>query len=90
MKDLTNPRWIYAKAALFLVAGLLAAGLILLEHRDWKLALLLAVAIWSFARVYYFAFYVIGHYVDPAYRFSGLGSFVLYLLRRRKRRERQE
>jgi len=27
---------------------------------------------------YYFAFYVIQHYVDPAYRFSGLWSFVCY------------
>jgi hypothetical protein len=47
-------------------------------------ALLLAVAIWCFARAYYFAFYVIEHYVDDSYRFSGLWSFALYLMRRKK------
>ena len=47
-------------------------------------ALLLATAVWCFARFYYFAFYVIEHYVDPGYKFAGLGSFVAYLFRRRK------
>jgi hypothetical protein len=36
-----------------------------------------------FARFFYFAFYVIGHYVDPGCGFAGLGSFALYLWRRR-------
>jgi len=45
---------------------------------------LLAVAVWGFCRSYYFAFYVIERYVDPGYRFSGLGSFVLYVVRGRK------
>ena len=44
---------------------------------------LLAIAEWCFARFYYFAFYVIQHYVDPSYRFAGLGSFAAYLLRKR-------
>ena len=84
MKDLTNPKWIKIKGALFLFLGLAAAALLLLEQPSLKAALLLAVAIWSFCRCYYFAFYVIEHYVDPAYKFSGLGSFLLYLTRRRK------
>src|SRR5437899_12245421 len=45
----------------------------------------LALAIWCFCRFYYFAFYVIEHYVDPAYRFSGLWSFVCWLGERRKK-----
>ena len=45
-----------------------------------KVAVLLAIAIWSFCRRYYFAFYVIEHYVDPGYKFAGLGSFAMYLL----------
>ena len=45
----------------------------------------LALAVWCFCRFYYFAFYVIEHYVDPGYRFSGLGSFVGYLLSKRRR-----
>ena len=42
-----------------------------------------AVAVWCFARWYYFAFYVIEHYVDPGFKFAGLGAFARYLVRRR-------
>jgi len=84
MSDITNPRLLYAKGLLFLLGGFLAAGLILVEHPRFKLALLLAIAIWCFARAYYFAFYVIEHYIDPGYKFAGLGAFVKYLFRRRR------
>jgi len=82
MKELTNARWIKAKGVLFLVVGLLATGVLILEHPEVQVAILMAIAIWCFCRFYYFAFYVIEHYVDPSYRFSGLWSFVLYLFRR--------
>jgi hypothetical protein len=82
MKDLT-PRWIVVKAVLFLFLGPLAAVLIFVGNPDWKTAALLAVAIWSFCRLYYFAFYVIEKYVDPAYKFSGLISFLKYWIGRR-------
>lgn len=85
MTDLTNPKLIYGKGVLFLLGGLLASGLLLAEHPSLKVALLLALAVWCFARAYYFAFYVIEHYVDGAYRFSGLWSFLLYLVRRDRR-----
>lgn len=81
MGDLTSKRLIYTKGFLFLLTGLLASALLLAESPSWKVFFLLAVAVWSFARCYYFAFYVIQHYVDPKYRFAGLGSFVRYLLR---------
>jgi hypothetical protein len=80
-RDLTNPAWIKAKGLLFLFLGLLSAALLLLERPTPKAALLLVVAVWSFCRFYYFAFYVLERYVDPAYRFSGLGSLVRHLLR---------
>ena len=82
MKDLTNPTWIKAKGILFLLVGLAASTLLILEHPTWKIALLLAVAVWCFCRFYYFAFYVIEKYVDPGFRFSGLGSFARYLMKR--------
>ena len=82
MGDLTDPKLIYAKGFLFLLAGFMAALALLLEHPTLKVALLLGLAVWCFARFYYFAFYVIEHYVDPGYRFAGLGSFAAYLLRR--------
>jgi len=83
MGDLKNPTLIYAKGILFLLMGFLAAGTLLLLHPDWRAAALLVLAVWSFSRFYYFAFYVIEHYVDPRFRFAGLGSFVMYLLRKR-------
>jgi hypothetical protein len=84
MKDLT-PRWIIVKAVLFLFLGPLAVAMILLEYPDWRIAVMLAVAIWSFCRLYYFAFYVIERYVDPAYKFSGLMSFLKYWFGRGRR-----
>jgi len=86
MADLRNPRLINAKGFLFLLCGVLASVLLLLELPTLKAAFLLAVAVWGFARFYYFAFYVIEHYVDPGYRFAGLWSFACYLVRRRPHR----
>lgn len=83
MKDLTNSTWIKAKGLLFLLIGIIAAVLLFLDNHTWKTALLLALAIWSFCRFYYFAFYVIEKYVDPTYKFSGLISFVKYLFQQR-------
>ncbi|HVW01934.1 MAG TPA: hypothetical protein VHB77_16395 [Planctomycetaceae bacterium] len=80
MGDLKDPRAIYAKGFLFLFAGALASLLLLAEHPTLKVAILLAMAVWCFARFYYFAFYVIEHYVDPQFRFAGLGAFVVYLI----------
>jgi hypothetical protein len=84
MKELTNPNWIKAKGILFLLTGLLAATLLLLEKPAWKTAALLTVTMWCFCRFYYFAFYVMERYVDPACKFSGLGSLVLHLIRKRR------
>jgi len=85
MTDITNPKLIYAKGALFLFGGLLASALLIAERPSLKVVVLLAVAIWCFARAYYFAFYVIEHYVDGRYRFAGLWSFVRYLFRKDRR-----
>ncbi len=78
MADLTNPRVIKLKGFIFLFLGAHAAGLLLLEHFSLRTMCLLAITIWAFCRFYYFAFYVIEHYVDPGFRFAGLGSFFRY------------
>jgi hypothetical protein len=83
--EIKDPRLLYVKGGLFMLGGVLASGLIIAERPTIKVAVLLAVAIWCFARAYYFAFYVIGHYVDPGYRFSGLWSFFLYAIRKHNR-----
>lgn len=85
MGDLTNPKVIKLKGVLFLVAGILASALLLIDAPNLRTAALLVIAIWSFCRFYYFAFYVIEHYVDPGYRFAGLGSFLRYCWKRRKK-----
>ena len=83
MRDITNPKLLYLKGMLFLACGAVAAGLIILDSPTLKTAALLAVAVWCFARAYYFAFYVIERYADPTFRYAGLGSLLAYLLRRR-------
>jgi hypothetical protein len=80
MKDLTSPALIKLKGALFLFLGLLSGGLLVVQYPDWKTAALLAICVWAFCRCYYFAFYVIEHYVDPGYKFAGIGSALRYLL----------
>jgi hypothetical protein len=82
-RDITNPRLLYAKGLLLLITGVLAAALLVIERPTLKVALLLVLAIWCFARAYYFAFYVVQHYVDPGYRFAGLVDFARYALRKR-------
>lgn len=83
MGDLRDKRLMYLKAALFLAIGCIgcvAALLLLLECGSGRVALYLALAVWAFCRAYYFAFYVIEHYIDSTFKFSGLMSFVRYLL----------
>ena len=83
MRNLTDPKWIKLKGGLFLLVGLLASALLILDHPTIREGVLLALAVWSFCRFYYFAFYVIEHYVDPGFHFSGLWSFARYMLKAR-------
>jgi len=69
----------WLKAVLFLIIGVMSSALILIEIPEWRVLLLLVLAIWSFCRAYYFFFYVIEHYIDPSFRFSGLFSMLRYL-----------
>jgi hypothetical protein len=88
MADLKNPAIIWTKGFLFLVLGLLASVLLVLQAPSVTIVLLLLLAVWAFCRFYYFAFYVIGHYVDPTYRFSGLLSFMYYAFRKCREKSR--
>jgi hypothetical protein len=80
--DLKNAKLIHLKGWLFLAIGLMAGAIIVAEILSWRIAILLALCVWACARFYYYAFYVIQHYVDPAYKFAGLLDFAHYLLRR--------
>ncbi|MDB4637994.1 MAG: hypothetical protein P8M30_04495 [Planctomycetaceae bacterium] len=83
MPDLKSKRLIVLKGWLFLLAGLLAGGLLLFENLSWRNGVLLAICVWCFCRFYYFAFYVIEHYVDPDFKYVGLWDFVKYRLRKK-------
>lgn len=84
MTDLRSPALLYLKGILFLLLGCLAGGILLAENTSFRTAILLLVTIWAFCRAYYFAFYVIEHYIDPQYKFAGLSSLVWYLLSRQR------
>jgi hypothetical protein len=81
--DLTNPKWMYLKAGMFILIGVICFAWVMVDHPTLTTAVLLLLMIWAFSRAYYFAFYVIEKYIDPQYRFSGLTSFVRYLMKGR-------
>jgi hypothetical protein len=87
MTDLTSATAIKLKGVLFLVVGALSSILLIVEHPRVRTGVLLAISVWCFCRFYYFAFYVIEHYVDSSFRFSGLWAFARYLVRRRSERK---
>lgn len=87
MGDLTDPRLMYLKAFLFLVIGLLCIAGILAEAFSLRIALLLALCIWSFCRLYYFAFYVIERYIDPGYKFAGIVPAIRYVMLSGRKRD---
>jgi len=70
------------KAALFVVASILAGALLVasVESR-WLAAALYLVGAWSLARAYYFAFYVITGYCDPSFRYAGVWSALRWVVR---------
>lgn len=85
--DLRSAKLMYLKAALFLVIGLLSLTALLLDSPTLRTAFLLLLTIWAFCRLYYFFFYVIEKYIDPAYKFAGLHSFVIYAFQRHRRQK---
>ncbi|MCE9528291.1 MAG: hypothetical protein K8R36_19790 [Planctomycetales bacterium] len=80
MSDLKSPALIWAKGFLFLFLGLFAAVLLVLQAPSFTVVALLVLSTWAFCRAYYFAFYVIEHYVDRKYKFAGLFSFLQYAM----------
>ncbi len=85
MRDLKNSTAIWFKGVAFFLIAVGASVLLLANSFSVRTAVLLSVAIWASCRAYYFAFYVIQNYVDPQFRFSGLGAFVVYALKKLRR-----
>ncbi len=80
MNDIKNPRLLWIKGSLFVVLGLMALGILVLLTGNISVFVVALIAIWAFCRAYYFAFYVIEHYIDSRYRFAGLTSAVNHCL----------
>ena len=81
--DIESPTLLKIKGVLFLILGLLAAGLLIYISQEWITVGLLLILIWAFSRFYYFAFYVLHHYADKNFNYSGLLHLVRYLLGKR-------
>jgi len=78
-KDLSSKKLIILKGFLFLLITVLSSALLILRDPSLTTITLLVIAIWGFARFYYFIFYVITNYIDSDYKYSGLISFIKHL-----------
>jgi hypothetical protein len=82
--DITDPKILKLKGLLFLLLGILSGGILLFTVPDLRVLILLAICVWAFCRFYYFAFYVLHHYADREFRYSGLWDLVVYLLKSKR------
>ena len=81
--DIKSPTLLKIKGILFLVLGLISVGLLILQSPNWTTVGLLLIVIWAFSRFYYFAFYVLHHYADKSFKYSGLLDLIRYLVGKR-------
>ena len=77
-REIRSKRWLFAKGGLFLLLAMMAGGLLILRSPQWDILVLLVICVWASCRAYYFAFYVVEHYIDSEFRFSGLIDFFRY------------
>ncbi|MCM2374612.1 hypothetical protein [Aporhodopirellula aestuarii] len=81
-RDLQSKTLIIIKGGLFFLLGCLSAFVLLSSILSLRNVLMLGLTIWSFCRAYYFAFYVIEHYVDDSFHYSGLIDFAKHWINR--------
>jgi len=84
MGDIKKVWLLYLKGFLLFLTGFISSVILILLSFNFKTIVLLLLAIWGLCRAYYFAFYVIQHYIDPNYKFSGLLDFAKYSLKNRR------
>lgn len=86
-RDLQRPSSMILKAAMFLAITTLVGIAIAFDpptSRVLSLAMY-AVGVWAAARAYYFAFYVIERYCDPTFKYAGVWSAIMWVVRHRRR-----
>ena len=79
---LPNTPFIHLKGWLFLLLGLLGATGLLLESPHFRTALLLAIAVWSFCRFYYYLFYVLERYLGKTTPYAGILDAIRFVIRK--------
>jgi hypothetical protein len=85
MTDIKSPALLWIKGGLFVVLGLMSLAIVWMRSFDIWILVSACLAVWAFSRAYYFAFYVIEHYIDGNFRFAGLTSVVRYLVKQKGR-----
>lgn len=85
-RDIKAPWLIHTKAALFGVAGLTAAVMLLVQSPTLKTTALLMIVIWAFCRLYYYLFYVLDRYLGRQKRFAGVVDAMRYLFSAERRK----
>jgi hypothetical protein len=83
VRDLKSSRTMALKAVLFLALAALCTVALWLRAPELQTVVLALLLGWAAARAYYFLFYVLHAYVDPSFKYSGLGSLFRALKSRR-------
>jgi hypothetical protein len=83
--DIRSKPLLHAKGLLFLLAGLIAVGGILVESPHLRTVALLGIGIWSFCRFYYYLFYVLENYAGRGRKYAGLLDALGYVFLRREK-----
>jgi hypothetical protein len=83
MSNIEDPRLLWIKGGLFVLLGCIALSIVAIQSGSVQVVVASVISIWAFCRAYYFAFYVVEHYIDGRYRYAGLTSLLNYYLQER-------
>lgn len=80
MSDIKSKKVIVLKGILFLLVAIISSSYSLFDFPFWIRLCALLIGLWSFARFYYFLFYVLERYVDPGLKYSGILDLAKFIL----------
>jgi hypothetical protein len=79
--DIKSKRLLHMKGLLFLLLGLLAAGLLLFQSQNFRTLLLLLITIRAFCRFYYYLFYVLEKYIGRDQKYAGVLDALTFIVK---------
>ena len=79
--DITNRRLMHLKGFLFLLLGLMGAGVLYAQSQNLRTLLLLLITVWAFCRFYYYLFYVLERYLGRGRKYAGIWDALKFLAR---------